>query len=330
MNDGDSSLTPIDLGASYRVLCEACGVLGFSDRTRLILSGDDRQSFLHNLCTNDIKKLSRGQGCEAFITNVQGKCLGFVTVLNADDEVIVETVPQQADLLLSHFDRYLITEDVELEDVGSRTCELMVVGPRAVEQLEAVAEGALPSLAYDHIRTSMQGIDCRVSVIPWLRVPARMIIADVAASSQLVSALTGAGCLPCDVESFHRLRIESRFPWFGWDVTENNLPQEVDRNASAISFTKGCYLGQETVARLDALGHVNRSLVVVRGPDSIPLTPGSDVQVDGSQVGVITSAAALPNGDPALALAYLRCQFTDPGTVVQLSTGAGEVITPVT
>ena len=132
MNDGDSSLTPIDLGASYRVLCEACGVLEFSDRTRLILSGDDRQSFLHNLCTNDIKKLSRGQGCEAFITNVQGKCLGFVTVLNADDEVIVETVPQQADLLLSHFDRYLITEDVELEDVGSRTCELMVVGPGAV------------------------------------------------------------------------------------------------------------------------------------------------------------------------------------------------------
>jgi folate-binding protein YgfZ len=138
--------------------------------------------------------------------------------------------------------------------------------------------------------------------------------------------LQSAGAAQCSLAALHMARIEHGFPWFGWDITEKNLPQEVNRHQRTISFHKGCYLGQETVARIDALGHVNRLLVVVRCQS--PRVPEVDalLSCDGQSVGHVTSAAYSPRFDAGLALAYVRSQHSRAGTIVQLPDGPAEIV----
>jgi folate-binding protein YgfZ len=122
------------------------------------------------------------------------------------------------------------------------------------------------------------------------------------------------------------VRIEYGMPLYGRDITLENLPQEVNRNAQAISFTKGCYLGQETVARIDALGHVNRLLVVVKfAGERIP-SPGDELQIEGKPVGQVTSAAFSPRVSKPLALAYVRTASAAPGTRLASPVGDAEVV----
>jgi tRNA-modifying protein YgfZ len=141
-------------------------------------------------------------------------------------------------------------------------------------------------------------------------------------------ALLAAGAVACEEGAFDAVRLESGTPLFGRDITEDNLPQEIRRDAQAISFTKGCYLGQETVARIDAMGHVNRLLTGVRflsGAATVPL-PGTQLSSGDKVVGHVTSAAWSPRLKQPLGLALIRRAHSSPGTKLDSPQGPAELI----
>ena len=223
------------------------GNVGFCrlPRTLIEFRGSDRTTFLHNLCTNDIEKLQIGQGCEAFITNVQGKTIGHVVIAVEEDSIWLSTVPGQADMLLAHFDRYLITEDVQLSDRSDDWQMLVIGGAESGPLVSQLFSVAPPSASYSH---ASQQDRWSVQRVPFSVSPAFLVHLSVGESSDWKQTLTSSGAVECDLETFDSVRIESGYPEFGRDITDKNLPQEVDRDEFAISFTKGCYLGQETVS----------------------------------------------------------------------------------
>jgi len=308
----------------------------FSNRTQIEFSGSDRATFLHNLCTNAVRDMPVGKGCEAFVLNVKGHVAGHVFLFVCPESIVLESVPGQSEKLLAHFNRYLIREDVQLADRSQTWAELMLSGRQADELL--MKEG-LPSLSeqFSHAacqlagssvwlrKTNLAGPDSYLLACP------REFLEDVR------STLKAAGALPCGEEAFQAARIENGTPLFGQDVSEENLPQEIDRNRSTISFTKGCYLGQETVARIDALGHVNRLLrgVVFSGeavpPPETPLhrgpgNGGGGVGTEGKTVGRVSSACWSPRLNAPLALALIHRESAAAGAVFQSPCGAAKVV----
>jgi tRNA-modifying protein YgfZ len=143
--------------------------------------------------------------------------------------------------------------------------------------------------------------------------------------AQVGATLKGAGAVDCSHAAYDALRIEAGFPLFGHDITAQNLPQEVSRDSRTISYTKGCYLGQETVARIDALGHVNRNLVRLRFLGSQIPPIGASLLAGEDSVGTVTSAAWSPHFQSPLALGYVRRGFNTPGTRLTFAADVSEV-----
>ena len=311
----------------YDALTRGAGLVDLSDWTQLEMTGDDRGAFLQNLCTNEVRKLTAGTGCEAFITNVQGKMLGHVYVFCGPSSLILVTVPGQAETLLPHLERYHINEKVELADRTETWGQLLLAGEHSGRLLETVC-GALPGEArLAHVEVHLAGERL------WLRRvditgPAGFLIAGTtAAIDAAVAALVDAGAVRCDDAAFQATRIERGTPLFGRDITDANLPQEVDRNDLAISFVKGCYLGQETVARIDALGHVNRTLCGLRFAGHDDPATGVECTAGDKVVATVTSATFSPKLGVPLALAYVRRGHNQPGTKLISAAGEAEVVT---
>ena len=304
-----------------------------STRTQIEVTGRDRVKFLHSFCTNDIKKLQPGQGCEAFVTNVNGKVLGHIFVIAERDSLWLESVAGSAATLLPHLDRYLITEDVRFADRSTEFAELLLVGPQSTELLERLGliVAALPR--YGHLANGTAALPLRsVRRVDWLDSPTWLLSIPTAQRDEVQRTLTQGGAQLATEDEFHSSRIAAGFPLYGSDITEENLAQEVNRTALAISFTKGCYLGQEPIARIDAMGHVNRQLCRLElssGPLPIPGTTILDKPApDGKQVGTITSSAWKSPGDAdkSLALAYLRSAFAKSGSQVFIEGCAANVL----
>jgi tRNA-modifying protein YgfZ len=313
----------------YRALVESCGVVDLTGRTQLELTGDDRATFLHNFCTNNVRNLTDGSGAEAFILDAKGHVLGHVFLFVAPHSVVIDTVPGQSEKLGRHLDRYIIREKVEIRDRTEEWGELFVAGPQSAALLESLAlsvpedrlghrSSTLAGCAVYLRRTDLVGLDS------WLLACARSDAESVRA------ALANAGAVPADMAAFEMARLEAGTPLYDRDITEKNLPQEVNRDARAISFTKGCYLGQETVARIDALGHVNRVLVGLRFAGQETPAAGMELQTvdtpQGGPAGTITSAAYSPRLGSALALGYVRRGHTQAGTKLTSPAGPAEVV----
>jgi folate-binding protein YgfZ len=309
----------------YDRLVHGWGFVDLSGRTQLELRGADRQAFLHNLCTNDIRRLRAGDGCEAFITNVQAKCLGHAFVFAAPHSLVLDSSPDQAARLSAHLDHYHITEDVEWTDRSDEWGEVLVAGPESPAWVAGQTGGDPLETMYAHRAAQCGATPGWIRRVPLTGVPSYLVAGTRADLPELQQQLMSQGAGRCSVAAFHMARVEAGFPWYGWDITDKNLPQEVNRNAAAISFQKGCYLGQETVARIDALGHVNRMAVVLQchGPDVPPA--GTTIMAEGQPVGEVTSSAASPALGAPLALCYVRRQFAEPGTRLQWASGTAVV-----
>jgi folate-binding protein YgfZ len=304
----------------YQAVWETVAWSDRSGRVRLEVAGPDRGRFLHNLTTNEVKRLPVGRGCEAFVTSLQGKTLAFVRLLVCADSILVCTDPGGLVLALPHFQKYGVFEDVALVDRTESTFEFHLTGPRAGELVGRVG-GALPEQAeFAHMATTLA--DCPLLIVresPTGRPGLTLIGARSSAGkvAGLLKSLGGdLGLAELDHECFDVLRIEAGTPVFGRDLTEKNLPQELGRDASAINFVKGCYLGQETVARIDAMGHVNqvlRGLRLESAAASAP-APGAAVEAEGKRVGYVTSSAFSPGWNAPVALALIRTSHTRAGT----------------
>ena len=294
------------------------GLVDRSDRVRLEISGPDRAKFLHNLTTNDIKRLAVGRGCEAFVTSPQGKTIGYLIVLAGDDQVIARADPGGDALVLPHFRKYGVFDDVSIDDRSSSTFELHLFGPHAA-QLVRRAAGLLPEEEFAHVCTEIGGNLVRLVRESPAMSPGWTVIGEKPAARPVKESLLELGrelgLIDVDAADFDVLRIEAGTPVFGKEITEKNLPQEFGRDDRAINFVKGCYLGQETVARIDALGHVNQLLkgLIVEAGSPFP-QPGSPLEHEGKRVGVITSSAFSPLRNAAIGLGLVRTTHSEAGT----------------
>ncbi len=325
----------------YEALTAAAGIVRMNGRTLVELTGRDRNSFLHNFCTNDIRGLKPGCGCEAFITSVQGKILGHVMVFCGPESLVLDTVPGQAEPLIAHLDRYLIREEVALADRSNDWTDLLVAGSDSPKILTVLAGVAPPTERLATVEARIGAAAVVIAKVDLAGPHGFLVRVAAADAAQVERDLNAAGAIRCSEETAGTLRIESGWPAYGHDITDKNLPQEVNRDRQAISFTKGCYLGQETVARIDALGHVNRTLCGLRlhpAADSLSTVEaimaleesgivGASISADGQPVGEVTSATFSPRLSTLLALGYIRRGHHQIGTLLGSSLGQVEVIT---
>ncbi len=305
----------------YRAAQEAVAWSDRSGRVRLEIAGPDRAKFLHNLTTNDVKRLPLGRGCEAFVTSPQGKALAYVKILACPESILVSTDPGGLVLALPHLQKYGVFDDIVLEDRSATTFEFHLAGPRA-EDLIRAAGGELPAPdELSHVATALADSPLLVFRESPTGRPGLTLIGARSSAAKIAGLLRTEGevlgLAELDLESFEVLRIEAGTPVFGRDVTEKNLPQEIGRDNQAINFVKGCYLGQETIARLDALGHVNQLLKgLLLAPQANPPRPGSVLEADGKRVGYVTSSAISPGWNAPVALAMVRSSHTRAGAAV--------------
>ena len=298
----------------------AVTLFDLSGRTQVELTGADRAKFLHGFCTNDIQRLEPGQGCEAILTNIKGKAVGHVFVFATATALWLDTVAGQAETITTHLDRYLIREDVTFHDRSNELGELFLTGPHAA-QLLMLDEG-LPS--YGHVERESFGQPFVIRRADLFHQPGFLISLPLTARDAMLRSLLAVGVVSGSSGLFESLRIAAGFPLYGRDITDENLAQEVARTPQCISFTKGCYLGQEPIARLDALGHTNRELRRVRFATGSPVTPGMKLFAADSEdeAGILTSVAPLRNeAGETLALGYLKTKFGKPDTPVKAFCG---------
>jgi folate-binding protein YgfZ len=305
------------------------GLADRSDRSRIEITGPDRAKFLHNLTTNEIKRLEAGRGCEAFVTSPQGKTIGYLIALVGRQRIVARTDPGGAETLLAHFQKYGVFDDVSIVDQSAATFELHLAGPKASMLLHRAGCGLPAEIDYAHVTTELEGCPVRVIHESPTGLPGLTIIGERNSVGSVMDVLSWhsheVGLTRIDPDRFELLRIEAGTPVFGKDITDKNLPQEFGRDARAISFVKGCYLGQETVARLDALGHVNQILkgLLFEQPSPMP-GPGAPLEEQGKRVGVLTSVAFSPSLGAPVALGMVRTTHATAGTraPVQLPDGS--------
>jgi folate-binding protein YgfZ len=303
-----------DAQGEYRAAINGAALVDLSSRTQIEVAGKDRTTFLHNFCTQEVKRLPAGQGAEAFVTNIKGRILGHVLMFIGEEAIWLDSAPGSGGGLISHLDKYIITEDVQLADRSAEWGELAVIGPQAAHIVDQILPGSGTFAPFRH--GAAEGITVRrydLTLQPgWLLGALREQLPEV---WQRVREL---GAAPCGGEAWEALRIEAGFPTYGVDLTDDNLAHEAGRTKLAISFTKGCYLGQEPIARLDALGHANRELRGIRFPGERSIPAGTRVLgADGAaDAGAITSSALAPGSGATVALAMLRREWLAPGSRV--------------
>jgi tRNA-modifying protein YgfZ len=300
----------------YQALRDGGGVVELDNWSSVTVTGGDRHVFLNNFCTNDIKQLVPGQSCEAFFTNVKGKIVGHGLVACRENELEIIGVPGQAPPLIAHLDRYVIREDVQLRDTTGERDYLLVAGGVVAKQHfdEFKSSDALNALSFDAIPWALAGSEFELvlGLSPQDLPNARALLGD-------------HGFVMADA-AFTACRIEAGMPLFQTDFDDRHFPQEVGRDLQAISFTKGCYLGQETVARIDALGHVNQRLVGVRFLANDVPEAGLELSHSGKQAGQVTSAAFSPRLNAPLTLAMVRREANSSGTRLESPIGECEVV----
>jgi folate-binding protein YgfZ len=311
---------------AYKITTASAGYADMGPRTQIEMSGRDRAALLHGLCTNDIKRLVPGCGCEAFLTNVQGKVAGYVYVFCGEESIVLETSPGQAEKIISGMERYVIREKVSMRDLSSDWPELLLAGPQAEARISEHFQVELSREMFSHRTVLRRDRAISIRRVPFVMPHSFLISSDGSCLSELRTEFDRTGIAQCEAETLESLRVESGTPLYGRDISEANLPQEIGRTDKAISFRKGCYLGQETVARLDAMGHVNRQLMGLRFPGTNAPPAGTELKIEDKVAAQITSVAWSPRLQASLALAFVRRKHCSPGATLPSEYGTCEVL----
>ena len=297
--------------------------------TTVRVAGEDRATFLHNMCTNDVRALADGSGCEAFFTDVKGKIIAHAFILATANEVLLVAVPGVAERLIPHLQRYVIREDVQLVDQSAELAWTLIAGRGSAEALGRLtgAENLTFPAGWSHLQSQIAGTPARLvrCDLPWQG--GFLAACPSASDEQFRDNLVAAGAPPFRDADWHALRLESGWPLEGVDFDGSNFPQEVGRDAQAVNFRKGCYLGQETIARIDALGHVNKRLATIRVDGETNPTPwGAELRAEGQPVGRVTSSAWSPTLNAVIGLAMVKRGFNDPGQRLTAGAATAEII----
>ncbi len=294
------------LATDYDVVTQEAGLIDRSERGKLALSGREAAEFLQGQVTNDVEALAPGQGCYAALLTPKGKMLADLRILRTDEELLLDTERASLQGLFNTLRRAMIGFQAELH---KRTLErglLTLAGPRSAELIGAPDIRAAPE--HDHRRTELSGIPAR-AIRTELGID---LLVDSARTEELRAALIEAGAIPVAEDAIECVRIELGRPRFGLDLDETVIPQEAGLNERAVSFTKGCYVGQETVARLHYRGKPNRHLRGLRL--TTPEPTGAPLRQGGREVGRLGSVAVSPRLGP-IGLALVRREVELGATV---------------
>jgi folate-binding protein YgfZ len=316
--------------SEYRALQECAGLVDLSCSGVFELKGDDRVRFLHGMVTNDIKSLTPGSGCHAAFLSPQGRMMADLRVFCCEDSLILTTDPAVREKLGPALRKYIIGDRPLLLDRSDELALLSLQGPKATALLASLLP-QLPLLErpYEHCEATLAGARTRICRVSRTRSGGLDFIVERQSLPGVWDLITASGkkdgVWPVGFESFNVHRIEAGIPSYGIDMDENTLPIEAGLEKTAISFTKGCYIGQESVARITYRGHVNRKLIGLSLSGTRPASKGDKISKDGQEVGWVTSSAYSPNLRIAIALGYLRREVLEPGTSVLIGTGEAGV-----
>ena len=271
-------------------------------RSCLVARGKDAVPFVDHFTTAAVTRLEPGGCCAGFFTDARGGVLALTSILRTAEGLWIDAAAGVAAPLRDHLEHYHIREDVDVVDASAARASFLLVGSDAEAWLAAHGSGVRPPQPLAHGRMRLAGIAADVARLAWCG-PDGCLVQVAAEDGPQFAAWLAAESLPrAEAAVAEAIRIEAGWPDPA-DILPKTLPQELDPDARAISFTKGCYLGQETVARIDALGHVNRRLVGLATARAV--TPGSEVRCGGEPVACITSAGFSPRLCSGLALAIV-------------------------
>ena len=318
----------------YAAIRHRAGAIDLSHRTMLRVTGNDRVKFLQGMISNDASVLTPGRGLYATILTSKGKMQTDITVFALKDAAIwVDAEPEVAEKLLRLLTRYTIGTDAKIDNLSGRYGLLGVHGPNAAATIESVLPGVrLPTAALGVVECMWRDHPAVVAESGYPGTPGYRLLlpADAlpAAWSAIVESDGGNPVKAVGMDALEAVRIEAGVPRFGSDMSEENFPPEARIEDRAISYTKGCYMGQETIARIKTYGHVNRLLVGLLPDTEQPIVHGtalyhSDVTSvlrEHKEAGYVTSSIVSPALKRVIALGYVHRTLATPGTQVSIGT----------
>jgi folate-binding protein YgfZ len=314
------------LEQGYRQILEVAAIGEVVPTAQLAVAGADRASFLQGLLTNDIQALTEGSGCYAAWLSPQGRMLTDMHVLESGDMIVLDVPAETAAHTLERLDQYLFGEDVQLAALDGQLTAIWVHGPSAPDALAVCLSGLDAPHSWPDYRVargSFQTTPVVVARIDQLGIPGFSTYLPPEAEAPFLEALAHAGVRRVRQAAIDALRIEAGYPLFGLDMTADTIPLEAGIEHRAISFSKGCYVGQEVIIRVLHRGHgrVARRLVGIRLAGA-SVASGSKVFSGAREIGFVTSSADSPTLG-GIALGYVHRDFIEPGTKIEIHSSAG-------
>jgi len=317
----------------YRAVRENAGLIDLSFRAQVRMTGEDRVSFLQGMISNDVKALRSGNGCPATFLTEQGRIVADLRVYALDTALLLDVDVRVKEKMMEALLRFIIADDVEMEDLSEQQVVIGLQGPAAAQILAAAGLSLALEKPFRHQEATLAGITIRVIRVSDTGEDGYEFLVPAEQAGQCWTTLLQAGepfgLRPIGLAALQMLRVEAGIPWYGLDMDDRRIVLEVGLE-HAISFKKGCYLGQEVVERATARGHVNRKLsgLYIHG-DRLPEN-GAKLLHDAQEVGWVTSAVQSPRFGHPIALGYVRREHLTPGTQLRIDSHGTPMIAEVT
>ncbi|MDY6783242.1 MAG: folate-binding protein [Cyanobacteriota bacterium] len=322
----EDSTIPASFGNDSDAIAAATTRVVLCDRSHwglLELTESDRTRFLHNQTTNDIQSLKPGQGCDTVIVTSTARTIDLATIYITQESILALVSPGQVPRLIEWFDGYLFPMDrVTLKDVSDKFAIFNLIGPGSDAILQQWGNGAIASQPNrSHQLVQLDDVEIRIAVGSGLALPGYTLIVPLDNAAKVWSKILEAEAMPLGDRAWEQLRIRQGRPKCDRELTDTYNPLEAGL-WDYISFDKGCYIGQETIARLNTYKGVKQRLWGIRL--SVPVAPETEITADGSKVGILTSVVETPEG--TLGLGYVRAKAGGEGLTVKVGEAEGEII----
>ena len=312
-----------DLLAEYKAARDGAAVHDSSHMGRVKGTGEDVLDLLHRLSTNAVVSLEAGQGAPTVLTTDRGRILDLITVLNLGDHILLLTGPQASQSVIEWIDKYTIVDDVEFEDVTSNTAMVSVIGPKAPDILGSLADIELDAFApYQSARVAIAGAEGYIVRRDLANLTRFEVMVKTHDSEAVWQEIIGVGATPVGMEVSEVLRVERALPGHDGELGQSYNPLETGLWGS-ISFTKGCYIGQEVIARLDTYQKVQKHLVSFSFSPDARIEAGVKLAKEGREVGQVTSVVKVPTTGELIGLGYVRKEAAEVGTQISLAEEEG-------
>ena len=312
----ETSLSFAGSAEELNALRSGCGIFDLNWRALIQVTGKDRVRWLHNMVTNNVRDLQPNRGNYNFVLNAQGRILADLYVFNRGESLLIETDRSQVEALLPTIKRFIIMDKVELGDGVDTMAAIGIVGPKAAQILAAVGTDVTGMQPLEIRDFNLAGVAVQVISGPEQKSEWFELWVDPAQASAIARRLTEAGAQPVGAEALEVWRVLHGIPQFGKDIRDRDLPQETGQT-QALSFNKGCYIGQEIVERIRSRGQVHRKFAGFEFKGKAPAI--GKFESEGRTFAELTSVASVPGTSSTLGLGYVRLDAVPSGGMIELN-----------